>query len=149
VNSHESPLSARASERVTVKPYPANAKIAGASESGAARTVRSAFRLFGRRREVRLLIAGFPDASTAGLVMERDVQLVRRTKRFVDHLVDWAFRVNAQCVEPAAALVQKVKHRPDSVPERFGFLGCETGPFHRRTVYRYSCCVSSWSAAWK
>jgi len=55
--------------------------------------------------------------------MERHVQLVHRTISFVDRPVDHAFLVKPQRVESPPAAMQKMKHRPDSVPEGIGLLG--------------------------
>jgi len=70
--------------------------------------------------------------------MKRHVQRVHCRIRFVDRLVDHAFFVKSQCVEALPASMEKVKHRPYFVPERFSLLGCKARAFHAYTVYTYT-----------
>ncbi len=71
------------------------------------------------------------------------MQLVHCAIRFVDCLVDHALPVKPQRVESPPAAVKKVKHRPNSVPERFGLLDGEARAFHAITVYEYTSRSSS------
>jgi hypothetical protein len=110
---------------------------AGAPQSGSL-TVRWILNLIRGRRKARPLIARSADSPTARFIMELHVQVVHRAVSSVDHLVDRATCVKSQRVEPAATLVKKVKHRPDSVPERFGLLGCQSRAFHAYAIYTYT-----------
>ena len=93
---------------------PAEAKVRESDESGS---------LVRGRRDAWSLAAGFSDPPTAGFVVRRCVQGMHRAIGFVDRLVDSTFLVKPPRVKPPPASMKKVKHRPDSVPERFGLLG--------------------------
>jgi hypothetical protein len=58
------------------------------------------------------------------------VQFVKRTVCPVDSPVKDSFVVEAQRVKPPPASIQKMEHRPYSVPKSFGLLGGESRAFH-------------------
>ena len=79
--------------------------------------------------------------------MEPDLQIVHRAVCFVDRLIARTVRVEPQGVEPPPALVMEVKHRPYSVPEGFGLLGCKARAFHGCTVRTYPFSCQGWTSS--
>ena len=70
--------------------------------------------------------------------MKLHVQVVHGAIGFVDRSIDCALVVEPPRVQPPATSVEKVQHRPDSVPEGFGLFDREARAVHANTISTHS-----------
>ena len=88
------------------------------------------------RADLGLIPTRSVGAALARFVMQLHMQPVQCAIRFVDRPVQRIVLVEPQHFEPSPATMNEVEHRPDSVPERRGLLGCQMSA-HADSVYGY------------